>query len=111
MNKYFFGLLLLSFLSLITSCSKSIDSQVFPNQFDTHDRPIVFQVKKTYAFEDDNVFADNQFDGARLNNFYKNNSVYTAQITPENEPINESAYYAFRLWSTEKRTIQLDLEY
>ncbi|MEZ4985419.1 MAG: hypothetical protein R2795_10340 [Saprospiraceae bacterium] len=35
---------------------------------DTTSRPIHYQEKKTYAV--DGVYADNQFDGARLNGFH-----------------------------------------
>ena len=82
----------------------------FPDPVDTSSKPIEYQEKKTYKI--DGVYASNEFDGARLNDFSQvNDSTFRATIRPENEPINESAYYGLQIWSDEARKIDLELYY
>lgn len=84
----------------------------FPTPVDTTTKPIELQIKKVYHPDNQGVFADNQFDGARLNDFqYKGDSSFVATISPENQPINNSAYYGFKLWANNSRTIDLELNY
>jgi len=82
----------------------------FPNPKDTSNHEIEYQEKKEYNIGE--IFADNLFDGARLNDFIQlNDSTFQATILPENEPINDSPYYAFRIWSKEAQKINLQLNY
>ncbi|MGI9544846.1 MAG: M14 family metallopeptidase [Cyclobacteriaceae bacterium] len=58
------------------------------------------------------VYADIDFSGARLNEMIKiDDSTYEAFIHPENEPINNSPWYGFRLWSEKKMKISLGINY
>jgi hypothetical protein len=104
------ALFIISLLA-VTSCGKYIASDFqFPDQINTADHKIAFQEKKTYSIN--GVYADNQFDGARLNNIVQlNDSTFSAKILPENFPINKSPWYAFKLWSDEPRKINLILDY
>lgn len=104
-------LLLLSGLLVFQSCINYLPKKhAFPIPVDTRTVEIEEQIKKTYQV--DGIYASNEFDGARLNSFEKvNDSTYRATITPENEPINESAYYCFQMWSDAKRSIELQLYY
>jgi predicted deacylase len=78
----------------------------------TTDKEISFQHKRIIYFSDSKIYASNEFTGARLNDFYReNDSVYSAVITAENKPINSSPWYAFKLWSGENREIYLRLKY
>lgn len=84
----------------------------FKNKVDTRTKPIEVQDKREFAIVTAGVYADNQFDGARLNGFVKNGfETYQAIIEPENTPINPSPWYAFRLWSKSERNITLELKY
>ncbi|MGB0930937.1 MAG: M14 family metallopeptidase, partial [Chitinophagales bacterium] len=84
----------------------------FPDPIDTTTKPIDFQEKKQYGSAAMGVYADNRFDGARLNNFEQvNDSTFKATILPENEPINRSPWYAFKLWSDAPKNVQLVLDY
>jgi len=71
---------------------------------------IDYQDKKTISI--DNIHVDNQFDGARLNGFSQlNDSTFQVLITPENEPINKSAWYSFKIWSDIDREVILNIDY
>ncbi len=84
---------------------------VFPNPVNTHDRPINTQKKQTYKTEG-GLYADNQFQSARLNKFIQvNDSLFKATISPENTPINRSPWYAFRVWSEQERMVYIQLSY
>ena len=113
-KKYLISTLILMIISVVlSSCgnSKYIRRQFdYVKPVDTHSKKIIFQTKKVYHVG--SVFADNQFDGARLNDFKQiNDSTYQALITPENTPINPSPWYAFKVWSEYPDTINLQLKY
>lgn len=98
-------------LIFILACqSIKLKNHDFPIPEDTKTVPIDEQVKTSYRF--DGVYADNQFDGARMNGFIqKNDSTFRVIISPENTPINASSYFSFRLRSEQLRDIILEIEY
>ncbi len=108
--------LLLTVLILFVSCqsSKNIlryDPSIYPDPVDTHDRAIKMQRKTVFRFPSGVQF-DNKFDGARMNDVRAvDDSTYLIYITPENEPINYSPYYAFRLWTEADKDIAVQLTY
>lgn len=105
-------LFLFSIIFILISSCKSYQAKPydFPKPVDTHSKPIEIQEKKVYALE--GVYADNMFDGARLNNFqHTTGMLFRASFSPENTPINASAYYAFRIWSDNPKKIQVELNY
>ena len=107
-------LLLSAVLFFFSSCKTSYEAKTydFPKPVDTKTKAIELQEKKVYQITSQNVFADNLFDGARLNNFEAiSKDHFRATISPENFPINASAYYAFRIWSNEKKSVVLELNY
>ena len=73
--------------------------------------PISYQDKKVYQLDD--VFLDNRFDGARINNAEKiAEDTYRVTILPENDPpINSSPWYSFKVYSKEKKNVVLTLKY
>lgn len=102
--------LLLIFLVII-SC-KSADTVPFKTYVDTTTKPIVTQKKQTFALDDLGVYTSNEFDGARLNGLKKvNDSTAILLINPENEPINNSAYYAFKAWSNTTKPFYFTFQY
>lgn len=104
-------LYILPLFFLISACKSFVATPYdFPNGVDTTTRVIEMQEKKTYTAG--GVYANNEFDGARLNDFQQvNDSSFVVSIRPENSPINPSPWYAFKLWSDTPRTIQLTLNY
>ena len=103
--------LCLTFLLFIfISCSPTKLS--FKRPVDTSSRPIAFQEKKQYSFPKNGIVFNNDFDAARLNGVKKqNDSTYLVRVTPENIPINNSAYYAFEVNSTSTQTLYLQFDY
>ncbi len=96
---------------LLFSC-KTLNTVEFKKPVDTTTKQIDNQTKQVYSLEDLGVFASNQFDGARLNGFEKlNDSTAAVIITPENEPINHSAYYAFKAWSKSATSFYFKFQY
>ena len=97
-------------LLFLLSCSPA--KLRFERPVDTRSRPIAFQGKRSYDFPKQQLQFHNQFDGARLNGVTQiNDSVYSMRITPENVPINNSAYYAFAVNSQTTQTLYLRFDY
>ena len=68
------------------------------------------QVRQTWHFADTDVWFSNEFSGARLNACVPMGSnEFTIVISPENTPINPSPWYAFKVWSSQQRTIRVNL--
>ncbi|WP_035479136.1 M14 family metallopeptidase [Gelidibacter mesophilus] len=108
--RYQFSSLLI--LALVLSGCSAIKTVDFESLVDTTSKPIDFQIKKTYKLEDDGVYVSNEFTGARLNGFErKNDSTAIVIIKPENSPINNSAYYAFKAWSKNARSFYFEFNY
>ena len=72
-----------------------------------------FQERRTWSFPEDGVFFSNEFSGARLNAVTRTGpNNYRQTITSETDPpINNSPWYAFRVWSTSSRTITNTVSY
>ena len=102
---------LLLFILISYGCSgiKKVD---FETPVDTRTKPITNQVKKTYKIASPEVYISNEFDGARLNGVSKkNDSTLIVSIVPENGPINNSAYYAFKAWSGQDEEVYFEFKY
>lgn len=98
-------------LLLMTSCA-TVKKIHVEKPIDTRSRNIHFQKKQTFSLESIGLYASNDFATARLNGFEKvNDSTVTILITPENAPINNSAYYSFKLWSKTNKTYYLQFQY
>jgi hypothetical protein len=99
-------------LPIVLVACTTVKEVVFITPVDTTTKSIERQTKQTYQLKDIGVFASNDFDGARLNGFIKeNDSTVTVVINPENTPINNSAYYAFKTWSTTPKTFYFKFQY
>ena len=90
----------------------SVKSVDFKTPVDTTNKPLTNQVKQIYSLDKSGVYASNQFDGARLNDVVlKNDSTAIVIINPENGPINNSAYYAFNVWSDSPKSFYFTFKY
>jgi hypothetical protein len=113
----FYSLLFLLSIISFSSCNKAVQKvQKWEGQgpirvVETNTLPIQRQYLGTFDLGK-GIYASNEFAGARLNGIVlSNDTLITALITSENAPINPSPWYAFKVWSTEKRDIQLKLTY
>jgi len=107
-----------TFLLLLVSLSCSLPYQSGPAPseppaaYDTSDKAVRFQTRRTFSFENETTFFSNEFLEARLNEISQTTpNHYQIEIVPENAPINNSAWYAFRVWSQDARSIQVTLTY
>jgi hypothetical protein len=74
-------------------------------------RPIQYQLKKTFALGN-GIYCSNEFAGARMNGIVlTNDTLITVLITAENTPVNESPWYAFKIWSDSLRNVRLKITY
>lgn len=84
---------------MITSCGIRLKNHNFPSPVDTNSKSTTFQSKGTYQLNE-HLSIDNEFDGARFSDLVSHNdSVISLSTKPENEPINSSPWYAFRIIS------------
>ena len=68
------------------------------------------QTQRTWAFESDQVRFSNAFPGARLSDCQRlAPHEYRLVIRPENQPVNNSAWYAFRVDVQEAATLTVHL--
>ncbi len=75
-------------------------------------RPIFDMHRRTFGFLDDGVWISNEFDGGRVSDSWREGeSEFVVHIQPENAPVNNSAWYAFKIWSDHLQTVHVTLTY
>ncbi len=75
-------------------------------------RPITDMHRRTFGFAKAGVWISNEFEGGRVNDAWQEaDSRFVVQLSPENFPINASAWYAFKVWSKERQSVEVDLVY
>jgi len=78
----------------------------------TTDRPVEKQNKGIIKTTSGKVFFSNNFTGARLNGVEQlTDSTFVVLIKPENEPVNGSPWYAFKVWSATPARINIKFTY
>lgn len=103
---------ILGLVILFISCKSvyTLRNYELPKPVDTKTQPISYQEKKIHQIG--NVFVRNDFPSARMNGFEKiNEDTYQILIKAENYPINNSPWYAFKIWSSEEAQINLVFKY
>ena len=98
-------------LTLLVSCqAKRLTTNL--NKIDSTKINITFQQKKIFKFNNGQVSISNDFAGARINSvIQQNDSTFNLVIAPENTPINPSPWYAFKIWSVNKKRVYINLDY
>lgn len=105
----FLSFVLISNVFLSCSTVKHIHAEKLIN---THNKKIYTQQKKIYDLKKMGIKLSNKFDGARLNNVTQvNDTMIAVSIYPENAPINNSAFYAFKIWSTNPKITYVQFKY
>ncbi len=68
--------------------------------------------RRVFEFPSSRVTFNADFDGARLNEIGQvSDGEYRVTIRPENEPVNDSAWYAFRVSAETTQTVTIHLTY
>lgn len=101
---------------IIISCKSSEKFTGFsydpPDVTNTLDKEIELPKKRIIGAGNPKIWVSNEFDGARINDFYAlNDSTFEVIINPESSPVNNSPWYAFQIWGDTARTITLHLNY
>jgi hypothetical protein len=109
-------LLLFTVVGLLLACQQEkpegYQGQGPTRTVSTKTLPVQRQWKGIFVLEDSSTFFSNKFEGARLNGVVADgDDHYTVLITAENEPINPSPWYAFKVWTTEPRNVTVQLVY
>lgn len=108
------SLVILGTLVLASCTSKRYEAKKVKHDppVNTESKEIAYQEKMAYSFNEGTISFDNNFDAARLNDCQQvNDSTFTVLITPENQPINFSPWYAFRIVSAKRQDIYINIEY
>jgi hypothetical protein len=109
------GFILIALLTLV-SCKSTEEFTGFsydpPDVTNTTDKEIKEQPRRVIGAGAPKVWVSNEFEGARLSNFVAiNDTLFEIYIEPENAPINNSPWYAFKIWSDTVRMATLKLNY
>ncbi|HSH45456.1 MAG TPA: M14 family metallopeptidase [Longimicrobiales bacterium] len=114
------GLLPVTLLVLLGACAggEAPSSQPLPRGAGPEDltvslsRPITDSPGQTVEFTDPAVWISTELQGGRGADVRREgDSVYVVGLRPENAPINNSPWYAFKVWSATPRTIDVQLRY
>lgn len=108
--------LLLILAGLMSGCSASREFQGFsydpPGSTITTSKEINLQHRRTIGVREAGVWVTNEYGGARLSDFYRvSDTLFRAVIQPENRPINNSPWYAFKAWSDIEKQVWIELTY
>jgi len=83
-----------------------------PDVTNTTTKNIKIQSKRIIGAGQPRVWISNEFEGARFNDFQKTGEHhYTITIEPELAPVNNSPWYAFKLWSDSSQSVTFTLRY
>ncbi|WP_316848868.1 M14 family metallopeptidase [Pedobacter agri] len=78
----------------------------------TTDKPVERQWRGVYKTDSDNVFFGNNFTGASLHGVrFVPDTGYVVSIKPENQPVNGSPWYAFKVWAQKPEKIKIKFTY
>jgi predicted deacylase len=67
--------------------------------------------RRTFGFLETGVWISNEFPGGRASDAWREDDTYVVQLEPENAPVNNSAWYAFKIWSRAPDTVPVRLTY
>lgn len=88
------------FISLFSFLDLSVCAEPQPK--------VPLQARKEWKFENEGIVFSNDFSGARLNDCSQiEKNIFKVTIEPENHPINRSPWYAFKISSAKKQSIQV----
>lgn len=102
---------------LVASCLISVNGfsyqakpYDFPKPVNTTSKSIFKQDRKQFSFKN-GVYFDNTFKSANIGKLEETDSSYIIYLVPENEPINYSPWYAFKVWAKKDTVINVVMDY
>jgi cytosolic carboxypeptidase protein 6 len=99
--------------AILPGCGRSGDTPLSydpPGSTITTSKPIEKQARQTWTLGQ--IGVSNEYAGARLNGMsVVNDTLLEGLILPENAPINNSAWYGFKIWSSSSRSVWVRLSY
>lgn len=101
---------------LLLACKSSSNFTGFsydpPGVTNTSDKTTFPQKRRIIGAGSAKIWVSNEFESARLTDFYQvDETTFEIVIAPENAPINNSPWYAFKIWTEQPRAINLRLFY
>ncbi|GAB5407673.1 MAG: M14-type cytosolic carboxypeptidase [Balneolaceae bacterium] len=101
---------------LLVACKSSSKFTGFsydpPGVANTNDKITTPQKRRVIGAGDAKIWVSNEFESARLSDFYQvDENTFEVLIAPENAPINNSPWFAFKIWTEIPRAINLRLKY
>lgn len=108
---------LLLFVSIILiSCKSTQEFTGFsydpPGVTNTTGKEVTPQHRRVIGVGEPKIWLSNEFESARAVDFYQiDDTTYEVLIEPENFPINNSPWYAFKIWADVPKAINLRLAY
>jgi len=106
----FLGFIFFPFLLTAQKPAERFKGQDPIQPVDTRSRPVTGQWKGVYPLN--GLYVSNDFEGARINAAeLENDTLLRLTVNPENEPVNPSPWYAFKVWSDTPKTISVRLVY
>ena len=108
--------LLLIVSIILISCKSTQEFTGFsydpPGVTNTTGKEIAPQKRRVIGVGEPKVWLSNEFESARAIDFYQvDETTYEVLIEPENYPINNSPWYAFKIWADVPFAINLRLAY
>jgi predicted deacylase len=117
MNRFFgTALFLIVCCLLLASCKSTEKFTGFSydpgDAANTHTKTMWPQHKRTVGISAANVWASNEFPEARLSDFYQtNDTLFRAVIKPGRAKIDNSPWYAFKIWAARDTVVWVQLAY
>lgn len=79
---------------------------------DSSKAKVTWQQRRNFLFNGGRIGFTNRFAAARLNSIsQQNDSTFKIDVLSENDPINPSPWYAFKVWAAGRKNIYITLNY
>lgn len=93
-------------------CISAAGSEAAPPRDGNAENKIAPHLKRSFEFPQSGITFDSEFEGARISDAKETGlGTFTVAISPENRPVNDSAWYAFRAAAKTNTTIKITLVY
>ncbi|MDT3401443.1 M14 family metallopeptidase [Mucilaginibacter terrae] len=107
-----FLIVLLALTGLAACRTNKLNTTAAVLKVDSSKAKITWQQRREYIFNNRQLIFSNKFASARFSAItQQNDSTFKIDVLPENEPVNPSPWYAFKVWSAIGRNVYITLNY